>query len=414
MNNPMSRLGAMFVLAVALALTACGGGTEPSPTADSLSALPRTLTAVETDAIAAGNRFALSLLRESNARADGANVLLSPLSVSLALGLTMNGAAGETESQMSRTLGWRSRLRAEINAAYRDLMTLLPSLDPSVKITLANGIWVRSGLLPDTGFVSDAKRFFSADVRSAASPRAMFDAVNAWGNTQTKGLVPRVLETEPPNDLQMLLANAVTFDGTWRDRFDVAKTAPGPFQLERGATVSLPMMQRDGGFRAVRDASMQAVELSYGNSAYTMLLLVPATGTVSGLVATLDSARLATITASLSPVQINTPLTMPRFRVTKTTELGPGLSSMGMPRAFSDGAEFPRLVSGGGVKIGFVRHGVALDVDEAGTRAAAVTAGGIVPISLPQPYAVDRPFVFLIRERFAGTMLFAGVVRDPR
>ncbi len=402
-------------LALGFALAACSGSTEPAPgaTVDSLRALPRALTAVETDAIAAGNSFALSLLRESDTRASGANVLLSPLSVSLALGMTMNGATGETESQMSSTLGWRSRSRAEINTAYRDLMTFLPSLDPSVMITLANAIWVRNGYAADPGFSSDVKQFFGADIRSSATPQTMFDAVNAWGNTQTKGMVPKVLDTPPPDDLVMLLANAVYFDGSWRNRFDPADTKPGPFRLENGTEVQVPMMTRSGEFRAFSDASVDAVELSYGNTAYSMLMLVPKSGTVSSLVATLDSARLATLTKSLNPVRSSAALTMPRFKLSKTVELAPHLGAMGMPRAFTNSAQFPRLI-GESVRISFVRHGVGMDVDEAGTRAAAVTAVGVELVSMPQPYVVNRPFVLMIRERFAGTILFAGVVRDPR
>jgi serpin B len=417
MTRRAASITAYIAALVAPLLTACSSSTAlgDNGAVDSLTALPRALTVVERDAVSAGNSFALRLLRASDARAAGKNVLLSPLSVSLALGMTMNGAAGETESQMAGTLGWRGRTRAEINTAYRDLMTMLPTLDPAVTVTLANAIWVRTPLVADTGFAGDVRRYFNAEIRSAATPSAMFDAVNAWGNTQTKGLVPKVLDTPPPDDLLMLLANAVYFDGAWRDRFESANTKPGPFRLESGTDVSVPLMTRDGRFRGFTDGALFAAELAYGNTAYTMLLLAPQTGTVSSLVATLDSARLATITNGLATVSASTPLTLPRFRVSGSLELGPHLAALGMPRAFTDAAQFPRLL-GPSVKIGFVRHGVAVDVDEAGTRAAAVTSVGVVPTSVPLPlsYRFDKPFVFMIRERFAGTVLFVGVVRDPR
>lgn len=411
------RVGLPALLATSLAvpLAGCGegGGTGPGVAVDSLAALPRALSASEQAGVAAGNDFSLRLLRQGVATRPG-NVLLSPLSVSVALGLAMNGAAGQTLAQMQSTLGWGSRPRAEVNAAYRDLMALLPSLDTTVTVRLANGAWLRSGYTADTGFARDAQQFFGAPLRTAATPQAMFDAVNAWGNQATDGLVPRVLDTPPPDDLLMLLANAVYFSGAWRDRFDPSKTQPGPFRLESGQQVSVPLMRRSGRFRGWQGEGLVAAELPYGNSAYQMLLLKPESGTVGALVARLDTALLGRVVQGLAPMGDQAELVLPRFRVQGSLELRPDLEALGMPRAFTDAAEFPRLLQAVATKLLFVRHGAAVEVDERGTRAAAVTVVGVGPTSMPPSFRFDQPFVFLIRERFAGTVLFAGVVRDPR
>ncbi len=403
---------ATWAVVVAGMLAACGDGSTAPATVDSLDALPRALTVAEREGIASGNRFALSLLQQVSATSSG-NVLLSPLSVWLALGMTMNGATGQTETEMRTTLGWGARPRDEVNAAYRDLSALLPTLDPRVTVKIGNGIWVRDDLTVDPSFARDMKTYFGADVRSAATPQAMFDAVNAWGNVQTEGLVPRVLTQPPPHQLAMLLANAVLFNGGWRDAFDPKNTASAPFQLESGASVSVPMMSREGSFRGLMGATFTAVELPYGNSAYSMLIIVPTGGSLEWFVSTLDSARLASITGGLAASSDRTKLYMPRFAITGSVELSPTLKHLGMPRAFTDAAEFPRLL-GRSVKLDFVQHGVALEVNERGTRAAAVTVVGVVLTSLPPTFHVDRPFVFFIRERFAGTILFSGLVRDPR
>lgn len=401
-------------LATSMAVWACGDApSQPgtTPGVDSLAALPRNLTVAEREAVASGNTFALSLLRAVTPTTTR-NVLLSPLSVWTALGMTLNGAAGQTESEMRQTLGWGTRTRAEINTAYRDLAALLPSLDPQVTVTNANGVWMRGGFSADTGFASDLRRYFDADVRSEPTPQAMFDAVNSWGNTKTNGMVPKVLTEPPPQNLLMLLANAVYFEGRWRKAFDVKDTKVEPFQLEGASSVTVPMMTRKGGFRARRMTDFSAVELAYGNSAYSMLLLVPHTESVNALVSRLDSATLATTIDGLT-ASGDASVHLPRFTVRGSRELSDPLKALGMPRAFSDAAEFPRL-AGVAAKLGFVQHGMAIEVDEAGTKAAAVTVVGPVFTSLPPSYRVDRPFVFLIRERFAGTILFAGVVRDPR
>lgn len=412
------RLATPFLIASLAALavlsTACaGGGTAPdSGAADSLTALPRALTATERQAITAGNDFALRLLQRTTAHETG-NVLLSPLSVSLALGMTMNGAADETLAEMQHTLGWGTANRADINVAYRDLMTMLPALDASVTVRIANGIWMLQPKMPDASFVSEARQFFNAPVTSEATPRAMFDAVNAWGDRETRGMIPKVLQQDPPRDLAMLLANAVYFAGTWRDRFDPAKTSPGSFQLEGRTTATVPMMSREGGFRSWRDDRLVAVEMPYGNAAFSMLVLMPTSDAVGSFVATLDTARLTQVVQGLREARADERLRFPKFTLETGLELSPDLRALGMPRAFSDAAQFPRLVSNESAKLSFVQHNVKVEVDEKGTRAAAVTVVGVVVTSVPLGVDIDRPFVFLIRERLSGMLLFTGVVRNP-
>jgi serpin B len=401
--------------AAMFAATACadnGTGPNGGAAADSLTVLPRALSATERQAISAGNDFALRLLQRTTARQSG-NVLLSPLSVSLALGMTMNGAADETLAEMQRTLGWGTANRADINAAYRDLMTLLPALDPTVTVRIANGIWMRQPFVPDAGFASDARTFFNAPVTSEPTPRAMFDAVNAWGNRETNGMIPKVLQEEPPRDLAMLLANAVYFAGTWRDRFDPAKTNLGPFRREGGTDITVPMMSREGGYRAFRDQRLVAVELPYGNAAYAMLVLMPTAESVGTFVATLDSTRLAQVARGLRDAGADARLRLPKFTLSGSLELSPDLRAMGMLRAFTSDAQFPRLVFNERSQLSFVQHSVKIDVDEKGTRAAAVTVVGVGVTSAPLGYDIDRPFVLLIRERLSGAVLFTGVVRNP-
>ncbi len=411
---PLSKRGTIVMVSAALLLaSACSNGTGPNNGAvDSLAVLPRALSTSEQRAISAGNDFALRLLKRTTARETG-NVLLSPLSVSLALGMTMNGAANQTLAEIQRTLGWGETPRADVNVAYRDLMTMLPTLDANVTVKVANGIWMRTPFVPDTGFAGDAQRFFGAPVASLATPRAMFDAVNAWGNRETNGMIPQVLTDEPPKDLLMLLANAVYFSGRWRDRFDVAETRPLPFTREGRAPVNVPMMSRKGGFAGYRDPQLQAVELAYGNSAYTMLVLMPTTQPVGQLVATLDTTRLQQVIRGLRPADSGEPLVLPRFSLSGSLALADDLKAMGMPRAFTSDAQFPRLVANTPSQLEFVQHAVKVDVDEQGTRAAAVTVVGVIRTSLPVGYTFDRPFVFFIRERLSGTVLFAGVVREP-
>lgn len=407
-------LTALLLPVLASACSESGGPTGGSGAApDSLKSLPRTLTAVEQEGVRANTQFSLHLLR-ATASGGAGNVLLSPLSVSLALGMTMNGADGRTLTEMQQTLGWGARSQGEINAAYRDLSRMLPALDNSVTIRLANGIWTRAGYPAGPEFTQKAREFFNAPVQTLATPQLMYDSVNAWGKRETQNMIPKVLDGNAPEDLAMLLANAVYFAGSWRNAFETSKTKPEPFRLASGASVSVPMMQRKGGFNAFQDESVSAVEMLYGNGAYSMVLMRPTTGSARELASQLNEARYNTIVSNLRPADGESWLALPRFSVKGNLELSETLADMGMPRAFGGFAEFPYLVPSARTSIGFVQHAVALDVFEQGTRAAAVTVVGIRLVSAPPSYRFDAPFVFFIRERLSGTILFAGVINDPR
>ena len=401
---------------------ACGDGStvgpEPARPVDSLTALPRALTVAEQQGIAGLNVLAYGLLRQA-AAGRPRNILLSPLSVQVALGMTMNGAAGTTFSEIQQVLGWGGRSRTEINTAYRSLLTLLPSLDSTVTVSLGNGIWTRTSAVPDTGFVRETQDFFSAPVQSVSTAAVMRDSVNAWAQRGTRGMIPALLEQALPEDLQMMLVNTVYFDGVWRDRFNVNDTRlDGIFTLASGAPVTTPMMRRAGGFR-VRPIDLGsgrtgvAAELPFGNSAYSMLLLMPMTGGVEAVIQRLDTAFVESVVRSLEPQTVAF-LGLPRFTLRASRELSGDLMTLGMPRAFSVAAEFPRLSTNVRTKIDFIQHGVSVSVTERGARAGGATAVGIGPVSLPPVYEFDRPFVFVIRERFTGTVLFIGVVHDPR
>jgi serpin B len=177
------------------------------------------------------------------------------------------------------------------------------------------------------------------------------------------------------------------------------------------------MMMRTDGFNAgvvnIGATSVMAAELPYGNGAYSMLLLMPQSGSVDALVQQLDTARMGSAVRSLGPSD-GAQIGVPRFTLSTSRDLSADLIALGMPRAFGNDAEFPRLIVNETEQIGFVQHAVTLEVNERGTRAAAVTAVGIIRVSMPPSYIFDKPFVFAIRERLSGTILFIGVVRDPR
>lgn len=416
----LRRLVPLALLAGALA--ACGGdpsgpgGKAPSK----IEALPRALSPGEQLLVAASNSFSSSLLREVNrdAYADS-NIFVSPLSASMALGMTMNGTAGETYDEMRTSLGFGQLSREEILRSYRDLITLLRALDPKVDFRIANAIWYRDTFGPaiEPTFLDEARDFFDAKAQGLdfASPAAV-TAVNQWADASTNGRIKRVID-KIDDELVMLLANAIYFKGDWRQAFKPANTRPGTFTTHRGTQVQVPMMSRMGTARVARVGGRTVVELGYGGDAFAMTVVLPAEGeSVNTLADALTPQAWSTLTAALLEGDVD--LTLPKFTLKWEKFLNEDLQAMGMQRAFRPGvADFTRLSSRHGreLYIDFVKQNTFVDVNEVGTEAAAVTVVGIGIVSLPQRTVVrvDRPFVFAIRERLSGTVLFMGKVVDP-
>lgn len=413
----MSHTRSVF-LSVALAMTACRQPSSPDAP-QQITALPRSLAPAEQELIASSNTFAFGLLREVDASWKDRNVFLSPLSASMALGMTMNGANGTTFDEMRSTLGFGTRPLSEINASYQSLVKLLRSLDPKVRFQLANAIWYEQSIASafETSFLNDARTYFDAEVAplDMRSPAAVV-TVNSWADKQTNGRIPKVLD-QLDDGIVMLLANAIWFKGDWRDQFDKAKTKAEPFRAPNG-NVNVPMMQRQGKVRLGTMPQAQVVDLPYGGDAFSMTILLPDEGvSVDALLGSLTAATWARAVDSLNEVKAE--LHLPKFKLSWDDDLIGALKALGMRTAFvPDGADFTRMSRTAGQKlfISFVKHNTFVDVNEEGTEAAAVTVVGVGVTSAPPPppvIRIDRPFVFAIRERFSGSIVFIGKIANP-
>lgn len=402
------------ILAGCKGVTAPGSGNVPA----ALDELPRALTASEQRVITGSNAFAFGLLRET-ARADtAANVFLSPLSASMALGMAMNGARGETLSQMQATLGFGGLALEEADRSYRSLIDLLRGLDSGVDMRLANSIWARSGFLFAQDFQDALGEYFDARATTLDfdDPTAA-PTINDWVKQNTGGNIDRIVDAPIDPSLVMFLIDAVYFKGSWRNRFDPAETRDAPFHAAAGGTISVKMMHRtgDGSFFATPDG-VSGVELPYSRGAYVMDVVLPPEGTPLGqLVATLDTARWDGWLAGLHTAELD--LSMPRFRLEYEALLDEPLMRLGMTDAFSwPPADFTGMcVSRDDCYINFVKQKTYVDVNEEGTEAAAATSVGITPTSVRVPvrFVVERPFLVAIRERLSGSILFLGAIGAP-
>jgi serine protease inhibitor len=408
-----TRLVPYTVATLGIALNiACSGATEPRPGEPTpvLEALPRALSAGEQKVIAANNDFSFSLFRRLGTAAPDSNVFVSPLSASMALGMAMNGASGTTFDEMRVTLGFGTASESEIDQGYKSLIALLRGLDPGVDFRIANSIWMREGFPVTPSFLDAGRTWFDAQATSLdfASPGAV-KSINDWVSTATAGRIPTILD-QIRSDEVMYLINAIYFKGSWRAKFDPALTIDAPFH-GIGGDQPAKLMHREGTIRYLRTPTFSAVDLPYGNSAYSMSVVLPNAGqTVDAVLASLQADTWSAWAAQFQDAE--TDLYLPRLELTWGRMLIPDLKALGMRAAFDDGADFSRL-SSVGVFITTVMQKTYVKVNEEGTEAAAVTNVGIGVTSAPlrSVFRVDRPYVFVIRERLSGTILFLGAIR---
>lgn len=380
----------------------------------------RTLTAEEKQLIQSQNQFGLKLFREINNTTPDNNVFISPLSVSMALGMTLNGAVGETRTAMEQALELKGLTVEQINASYQSLIELLSDLDPKVKFEIANSIWYRLGfeVLPD--FISVNGEYFDAEVQEEDfnSPKAV-ERINGWVDEKTHGKIEKIIDGIA-SDVMMYLINAIYFNGTWQFEFDENNTRDDMFATHDGSQVEVRMMKQQADLQYHKSDELQVIDLPYGDGQYSMTVLLPAQGkSINELVASLDSERWDQLTGQLQ--KTNVLLHLPRFKLELKyeQEMKEALNTLGMGIAFSPAADFSGISIKDRLLISKIIHKTFVEVDEEGTEAAAVTA---VEVSLTsagpqQPQVtvmrVDRPFVFAIREHHSGTVLFVGKVLNP-
>ncbi len=400
----------------ALLLAGCGDGliTQPHPGA-ALTTLPRALSPAEQSVLAAANDFSFTLWHQENAAVGDSNIFVSPLSASFSLGMAMNGAAGQTFEQMRSGLGFGSVPAANVDSGYQHAIALLTSLDRNVTMQIANSIWYRNTFPFNQQFLTEDATYFGATISPLDfdNTPASLAAINGWVSAKTNGRIPSIVSEIDPADV-MFLVNAIYFKGSWRERFDPTLTRDTVFRGRRGAE-PVRLMHREGTMLYAGTPGYEAVELPYGDSAFTMDVILPAAGaSIDSLAGALTPELWHSIVAGLRPAKVA--LDLPKFTATWQRDMIPDLEVLGMHAPFApNGADFSRMSPlGSQLYISRVRQKTHVSVDEEGTEAAAVTSTGVTTtaVELSAPMRVDRPFLLVIRERLSGTILFMGKILD--
>ena len=364
----------------------------------------------------ADQEFAFELFGKVNALTEEDNYMISPLSVSYALGMTMNGAAGTTLDAFYDVLHFGDLTNMEVNESYKDLMDQMVHLDDKVEFSIANSIWYKLGYNVLNEFITTNQNYFDAAVRELdfSDPQAV-DIINGWIEEKTNDKIKDMLDYIPSNAV-MYLINAIYFNATWKYEFDKSQTAEGPFYIGEAGFTTADFMKVKGAFNYTVAEDFSAVEMPYGDSTFSMVVMLPSgEKSTDDLISQMDHSQWNTWfkNSAVRNVQIE----LPKFKYGFKSLLNDPLIDLGLEIAFSGGADFSRITPGADLYISRVIHQTFIDVQEEGTEAAAATiveiretsAGGdSTPI-----FRADKPFLYVIKENSTGAILFMGKVGMP-
>lgn len=392
---------------LALMLGGCSASTPPSP--------PR--VKIDRKRVEANVQFGFRLLHELDERREVPNLFFSPLSVSLALTMVLNGARGTTYQQMADALGYGEQPLDAINAENALLLHLLRSPDPKTETLIANSLWVQQGFSLLPSFVQACQKHYEAEVNTVDFIQNSEDAaqlINNWVKRNTKGLILELFKPDDFNWLtRLVVVNTLYFKGKWQKRFDKQATKEWEFRLEDGTAKRVPMMHQSGEFNYLRGDGFQAVALPYGEGDLSFYLFLPDEGrSLNEFLKELTLERWKEWLKRFKPMEGEVGL--PRFRIEATYSLKEPLKALGMTDVFDEGKADLSGIAPEHLFIHKVQQKAVVEVDEEGTKAAATTGVIIGIVSLPNRFALiaDHPFFFTIQHNATGAILFMGVVQD--
>ncbi|MDO4970613.1 MAG: serpin family protein [Bacteroidales bacterium] len=396
-----------------MAFTSCNNSDEPNVENEKPAQYSIQLTAPQQKVLSQSNDFAFDVLKTIN-NEDG-NVFVSPYSLGQAIGMLANGAEGQTYDEIAAVLkiGDGTSLD-DINNYYADMNTALTSIKCSSQFAVANSLWTnkRHNILDI--YKSDMKSHFGAKVESLDfSDSKSFALINDWVTEQTAGLIPSIVDKCSVGADAAMLINSVYFKGLW-SYFKKEKTHDDIFrnQFDRNEKVKM-MKSAEALFNGCTTDDELAVEFDYGGKAFQLMVIMPKKQKINEYIASFNGAKYTELLSYMK--QSRAVASLPKFKQTYNNNLKAPLEKMGILRAFGDAAQFPKISEHDGLCVTDVLQKTTIEVNEEGSVAAAVTRvdyGDTSPGFLPKEFTIDHPFIYLIKERTTGAILFIGKVQS--
>lgn len=404
----MKRL--LFLCFMGLVWQSCDKKTDP-PIEEGPGVIQ--LKAASQDVISGSNVFGVDLFT-AIASQEEENVMISPLSASIALTMLLNGCDGATYEQIHQMLGYSSGMSLEeVNEAHESLVNQLTTVDDKVDIRISNAIFHRADFQAKQPFMNTMTNKFDAQVEGLDfSTPAAVDYINDWANNATNGLIPKILDVIDPATV-MFLMNALYFKGDWTDQFNPEKTLDRAFTLNDGSTIQVPTMNSPINALLTHGDGYRAIEMVYGRQNFSMVVIVPHQD-LGAFYSQFSPATWTSITESLDAQndQTTVEVFLPKFKFAYDKTLNDELQVLGMQDAFDSHLADLSGISDNNLVVSNVKQNTFIEVNEEGTQAAAVTTVDIVDTSANY-FEANKPFIFAIRERTTNTLLFIGAVNNP-
>ena len=413
----------VFLFAVSALLSGCAG-TPAQLDAENLMAdvqaaeWPKTPDNPDDTVVQGIHRFAAELLVTS--LGNKGNVMVSPVSVFLALAMTLNGADGETRADMLQVLAGEGITVDMINQASRDMITLQSRDGAKTRISIANSIWFNESFQPDKSFLQTNADYFQAGARKLDfSDEKSPDIINGWVDGETHGLIKKIIEKINPTTV-MFLINTVYFKSDWQTPFLKEETRQSDFNAPDGPVLT-DFMHRVDHMNYFSGDGVIGVALPYEDSQFAYFAMMTEDGTAPReWLAKTDQKQLFSGIAGLMAQKANftVELLLPRYEAEYEDSLLNELTKLGMGIAFDGGqADFSLLnaAHSKGLYISEVKHKTFISVDEKGTEAAAATSVAIdeSAIMADKQLTFDRPFIYGIMDMKTMIPLFVGVLESP-
>jgi|WetSurMetagenome_2_1015567.scaffolds.fasta_scaffold43804_3 serine protease inhibitor len=371
------------------------------------------LSEAQTAIIDYGNTFAFDIFKKVvESQSPAGNLMISPLSISYALSMTLNGANGATRDSMMKALRVNGLSIDEINGSFKVLTDALTTIDTRVAISIANSVWIDKRLTVKVPFINTLKDSYAADTKDfdITDPKAV-DPVNKWISDKTNGLIPKMLDNLQDNTV-MLLINAIYFKGKWKSEFEKSNTENRPFYKSSG-TISTPCMYQESECKIYEGNGFKVGEFPYGQGNFVMDIILPDSNDgASGMLASITPSAFNSWISQMTTNKVS--LYIPKFKYSYKKGLKEILTDMGMGIAFTDNADLSNI-SDTPMLINDVKHNTYIETNEEGTEAAAATVVevGITSAGPSPEFRVDHPFFYIIRESTTNSILFMGKVADP-
>ncbi|XP_048258256.1 leukocyte elastase inhibitor-like isoform X7 [Haliotis rufescens] len=368
---------------------------------------------------AADAKFSTDLYRALSSSLTDQNLFLSPYSILSVMSMAYMGARGTTATQMMQVLKL-TEISETVHIAFQEYLSVMTGKAKGCELATANKLFVRKDKQLCPEFSKKAAQYFGAETDSCdfmGNPESECAKINTWVAKQTHNKIQGVISPlSLTEDTSMILVNAIYFKGKWTNVFDKVSTRKASFTVSSSKKVSVDMMNTIDtfGYSEIKDLDCTALELPYVGDKLSMVILLPRESSgLTSLEQNLKPHHLQFQFTSLEEVNVS----MPRFKMESSFELADVLSSLGLTTAFDPlEANFSGIDPSGLLTVSKVVHKTFVEVNEEGTEAAACTMMDCVDGFMIQKeiiFKADHPFLFFIRDRQSGMILFLGRIVNP-